>query len=56
MPLTHTDDGFKESKLNGIFENQPTRIRHKSTRCCDATGFRSLTSPKHHVSTYSEGS
>lgn len=32
IPLTHADDEFKKSKLNGIFENQPTTIRHKSRR------------------------
>ncbi len=32
MPLTHTYDEFEESILNGVFEDQPTRIRHKTPR------------------------
>ena len=55
MLLTHTYDEFKEPILNGIFEIQSTRIRHWSTRCCDAAGLQSLTSPRHHVSSYLEG-
>lgn len=44
--LTHADDELEESRLNEIFENQPTRIRHKSIRCCDAAVCRALRIPK----------
>ena len=54
--LTHADDEFEESRLNEIFENQPTGIRHKSIRCCDAAGLQSLTNPKDHGNSYSEDS
>lgn len=56
MPLTHADDELKESKLDRIFENQSIRIRDQFTRCCDAAGLESLTSPKSHVSPCSEDS
>ena len=36
MALTHTDDESEESKLNEIFEDQPTIFRHTS---CGAAGL-----------------
>lgn len=45
LPQTHTDNELKESALNMVFGNQPTRIRAQAIRCHDAGGLQSLRVP-----------